>query len=221
MTRRRVATLALLGSAVLTATACATDATPDRLHVGRVSSQPCDRPTARSGWAVEISPGRYLTAAHVVDGPVRRASVDGRDVRVLVVDAAADLAVLTTASGAPAGDPITTAGAAPGDRVTVRAGGGRPIATVVERLVVLEVDDVSARTTSRRASLVLRGAVDEGTSGAPVLDAAGRLVGVVTLVDRDDDLTYATARPDLDDVIARAAPDASTTSLLDPALTCS
>jgi hypothetical protein len=159
-----------------------------------------------------------------VDGAVRRTTVDGEPAAVVHVDAEADLAVLAVApfaGGVDATGGVDVAGADAGDDVTIRTADG-PRAAVVERVVTLQVRDVSAGTTSRRSSLVLRGAVPSGTSGAPVLDGAGALVGIVTLVDRDDALTYATGT----DGIARALDDAASTwrttgTNLDPTVTCS
>ena len=215
MTVTRAGTLAHVALAVLVLTACGNDDGPARPLLARVSSQPCSRPTARTGLAVQVAPGVHLTAAHVVDGPVRRTTVGERPAGVIAVDAASDLALLAT-DDASGDAPLRTADADAGDRVTVLMVDGE-VVTSVERVVVLEVDDVTAGSTSTRRSIVLRGAVDEGTSGAPVLDRDGALVGVVTLVDRDDDLTYATARPHVDALIASAP----ATPVLDPTVTCS
>jgi hypothetical protein len=203
-------------------TACGADDSSSATAPVRVASQPCDRPTARTGWGVVVAPGQVLTVAHAVDGRVRRTTVDGAATVVVHVDAASDLAVLAGAPSrtAPTGT-VTTAEAAAGDDVTIRTGDG-DVRTVVERVVVLQVRDASAGTTSRRPALVLRGSVPSGTSGAPVLDTGGALVGVVTLVDRDDALTYATAAPAIDAAIDAAnATWRFTGPNLDPTVTCS
>jgi S1-C subfamily serine protease len=159
-------------------------------------------------------PGR-ATVAHV--GPT------GRPARLVARDDAADLAVLATPVGAPAARPrdaprprdrrdpgpasgsATTPGApdpadtsASGWRVLLRRDGRvvrRPVA--LRRRITARVDAPGSGTDGRRPALELAVRAAPGDSGAPVVDAAGRLIGVVFAISNGQTTTaYAvTARP--------------------------
>jgi S1-C subfamily serine protease len=214
---RRVTALVVAASVV--APACDVDDPGVRVDVVAVSSRPCDRPTSRSGWGTVVGRGHVLTAAHVVDGPVREVRAGDAPAVVLALDAPADLAIVAVAAAdGPAPHPPRIATSERGDHVTILVG-DREVPTVVERAVLLDVTDVTAGTTSRRASLVLRGALADGASGSPVVDASGALLGVVTLVDRDDAVTYATSAPHLVAAISLASAWVAAGSI-DPVRSC-
>jgi hypothetical protein len=125
-------------------------------------------PEVATGFARD---GRVITVAHVLSagGAIAvRGNATPRRASIVRVDAAADLAVL--AAPGLRGDPVPPVA---GVRVLVRRG-GRPVAVPV-RVVRRIRATIDGRT---RAALELRGDVEAGDSGAPVV-APGRLLGVV------------------------------------------
>jgi len=112
--------------------------------------------------------GRVVTVAHVL-APGRPVFVDGRRARVVRLDRRLDLAVLE--AGAPGEAPAPGTPRA-GQPVTVRVARGT-LHLTVRRTITAHLDG------SARPALELAGAVEPGDSGAPVLDAGGRLLGVV------------------------------------------
>jgi S1-C subfamily serine protease len=137
-----------------------------------------------------VADGMVLTAAHVVDDADRSIEVDGRTASIVGVDARTDLALLSVATGGWQRVPLARVDAGAGDEVTIATADG-DIATVVDRAVTLDVTDVTDDTRWRRETLVLATGVEGGTSGAPVLDGAGRMTGVVVLSSRSGGQAYA------------------------------
>jgi S1-C subfamily serine protease len=155
------------------------------IAVGRPAAEPqvvaIDAGPADVATGVALGGGRVLTVAHVLEGGRRPIVVRGRDGVpragfVLRADPRLDLAVLSV----------------PGlraDRLSL-ADGGRDVQVLLRRGagVTAEGATVRRRTTARlvdqpgaplRPTLELAADVERGDSGAPVVDAAGRLVGVV------------------------------------------
>lgn len=168
--------------------------------VAHVAAQPCDHPRPRLGVATYLSERVLVTAAHVVDGSLRRLEIDGRRAAVVALDPSRDLAIVRLdRSDASDGDrpaPVrfATTEPAPGRPVTIHTADG-PIDATVLRVVTLRVDDVSAGRQHERRSTVLDTLVRPGHSGAPVLDADGGLVGVVVLRDRAAGTSFASLAP--------------------------
>ena len=122
-------------------------------------------PAVATGFAV--GRGRVVTVAHVLQGggAVR---VAGRRARVLRTDAQLDLAVLAVPGLA------APRGSGRGARVEVlRSGRPRALPARVERRVTATLG------RAVRPALELAAAIQPGDSGAPVVDGAGRVVGVV------------------------------------------
>jgi S1-C subfamily serine protease len=179
----------LLATAVLTATlgACVDDGAgpAPEPRVVAVAALPCDRPLPSEGVGVVLGDGLVVTAAHVVEGPRRDVTADGVTAAVVAVDRRSDLALLradVAGRAVLADDPAgalrvaTPAGAA--DVTFVRHG-------------PLVVHDATDRATYRRDVHTVRPAVPAGDSGAPLVDVAGHVVGIVVLANRRDDTTYA------------------------------
>jgi S1-C subfamily serine protease len=187
---------------VVPLTTCADD-TPSLVTTVAIAATPCDRPTARLGVGTVVAPGLVLTAAHVVEDDLRDVEIDGRPARVEALDARVDAAVLAV-------DPPTDDGVAMRSDVDV-ADAVRIITptdvidTSITRVVTLSVDDATDGVIHRRRALVLDGAVPAGTSGAPVVDDDGRIVGMVTISHTGRDVTYATRTGELRPLIDAAS----------------
>lgn len=133
--------------------------------------RPSGTPERATGFVYE---GRVVTVAHVLGGGAVRA--DGRAARVARVDRDADLAVLT------AGIDGKRVGGS-GVRVLTTT---RPVAASVRRRITARIDGAV------RPALELRARIGAGSSGAPVVDGRGRLLGVVFARSRSRaDVAYA------------------------------
>lgn len=173
--RARRAAAAALGGACLVAAGCGGAASVEPLPVSvRAGGLADERATA-----VATGDGRALTVAHVLDG-ARWVRVGGRVARVVRVDARRDVAELAV-PGLVA-EPVRFARGA--GTVTVRRLRGAVSARVLRR-VTATLDG------ARRPALELDARVEPGDSGAPVVDADGRLVGLVFA--RGDDSAWAVA----------------------------
>lgn len=128
---------------------------------------------------------RFVTAAHLVGSPRGALSVvapEGRwPARVLRADAELDLAVLEGSGDLPMPGLALRADALPaaGDWVVVL---GRPFGAKVTATVGIVSAEPGAvvEPAALRSRLQLNAAVNPGNSGGPVVDLAGRVVGVVS-----------------------------------------
>jgi S1-C subfamily serine protease len=184
--------------------------------VVEVTSQRCERPTLNRGVGTELGRGRFLTAAHVVDGHLRMLEVDGRAVEVVGLDPRLDLAVLAEIHATDT-DPADT-GALDTGPVFGEAARPGPVSvmttedtvdTRIDRVITLRVDDLTDGVVHERPAVVLDVGAEPGMSGSPVLDASGAIVAVVVLSDRRADRSYAVAvgadTPDLLAALPRSA----------------
>ena len=179
------------------------------VHV-RAESDSCNRAQVGSGWVV--SSGRVVTNAHVVAGAdTVRVSVRGtgreRDARVVAFDPQRDVAVLAvSALGAPGlhrgaelgtGDVAALAGF-PGDN-GLWVGGAR-----VRGVLRAQGADIYGQSGVVREVYSLRAQVRRGASGGPVIDPAGRVVGMVFATSLDDpDTGYALTLDEIAPVLRR------------------
>ena len=135
-----------------------------------------------SGFVLDDA-GRVLTNAHVVEGArsvtVRTADDRTLDATVLGADADADVAVLQVAGGA-ALQPLALGSSAAlqvGEEV-VAFGSPLGLTGTVTSGIVSALD----RRTRAGAAIQTDAAINPGNSGGPLVDAAGRVVGVNTMI---------------------------------------
>lgn len=169
----------------MAAPACA-DTDDDAVAIVAVAARACDRPNRDIGVGVVIAPDIVATAAHTVDGSLRELTVDGIPAQVVAIDARTDLALLTAdLAGVPAATTFDDI-----DRGTVLTPDGDHDVDVLQtgRLVV---DDTTDGTRHERSVHTFTPGVDAGTSGAPLVDEAGRVAGIVVLTNRTDGTAYA------------------------------
>jgi len=170
--------------------------------VVRVEARGCGRVQNGSGFAAQaVGSGRtVVTNAHVVAGTGDIDVVDAagryRAATVIAFDPVTDLAVLSVPSlEAPVLGFAEPAVAAPGGVYGHPGGGELRIAPVrVTSLVDAVGRDIYGRPGARREVVELAAALAPGDSGSPVVDTAGRVVGVVFAVASDrSDVGYALA----------------------------
>ena len=177
-------------------------------------SQSCQRGQEGTGWV--LSPGQIVTNAHVVAG-ADEVQVEGGDetlrARVVVFDPQRDLAVLSVPGlSLP---PLQLGGElGRGDSAAVP---GYPLDgpyRVVSARVRAQLDarglDIYGRDRVVRQIYSLAATVQPGNSGGPLLDPAGRVVGVVFAKSLEDAatgyaLTLAEAKPVLDEAASAGA----------------
>lgn len=139
------------------------------------------------GTGFVLRPGRVLTVAHVlgangVRARVRLRSPSGEGVavaaRVLSIDQRNDLAVLATSGlRAPAASAATTRG---GPVVLViRDGAVRALPARLRRSILATIRTPDGRRIVQRPALELGADIRPGDSGAPVVGADGRVLGLV------------------------------------------
>lgn len=163
-----------------------------------VASRRCQRPTVHRGSGLRLADGDVLTAAHVVDGELRDLWIDDEPAAVVALDARLDLALVRplvrTAERTSDGRPSWGYGAEVGAATIVTA--ESRLETEILREITLRVDHLSQRAVHERPALELRGAVERGVSGAPVLDGTDRVVAVVVLSDPSGGISYAVTLDD-------------------------
>jgi len=177
--------------------------------VVRVEGQACGLVVDGSGFAA--APGLVVTNAHVVAGE-RETDVYSEDGRrrsatVVAFDPKRDLAVLRVDG---AGLPTLELGDAALDSAGAVFGhpGGGPLRAAparIERVIDARGSDIYRTAPTRRDVLVLATDLEPGDSGAPLVDAAGRVVGVAFAIDPGTASTaYALDRPEIDAVLGPA-----------------
>jgi S1-C subfamily serine protease len=176
----------------------------------RVEGEACGLVVDGSGFAA--APSLVVTNAHVVAGE-RATSVfteDGRrrSASVVAFDPARDLALLRVAGGGLTPLELGDADAGTTGAVVGHPGGGplRAAPARVERVVVARGTDIYRTSPTTREVLVLASRLEPGDSGAPFVDADGRVVGVAFAVDPGNSTTaYALTRRELDSILRGSA----------------
>ena len=132
---------------------------------------------------VVVGDGRVLTAAHAVHagGRVRVAVPGARDRRARVVARSARLDVAVLAVDGVRGPPPATAAGRAGERASLwvlRDGVATALAATVRRPITAHVRAQPGDAPQIRPGLELAAAIEPGDSGAPLVDADGRVLGL-------------------------------------------
>jgi S1-C subfamily serine protease len=178
-------------------------------------SASCQRGQEGTGWV--LSPGRVVTNAHVVAGADELRIEGGEQsfrAKVVVFDARRDLAVLSVPDLQLAPLPLG-AELRRGDSAAVPGypldGPFRVVSARVRAQLEARGLDIYGGERVVREIYSLAATVQPGNSGGPLLDAQGRVVGVIFAKSLEDDstgyaLTLAEAKPVLDEAAGAGAP---------------
>ncbi len=150
------------------------------------------RRTDPSGFGVVVADGVVATAAHTVDESQRDLSVDGQPARIAVLDPRTDLALLTVDLDA---EPARIAGDSPPDATVVLP--ARRVEVEIVKTGPLVVRDTTDRARYRREVHTFTPGVEDGTSGAPLVDRDGRVLGIVVLDNPTRGVAYAVTGKEL------------------------
>jgi S1-C subfamily serine protease len=145
----------------------------------RIRNVGCNSLSTGSGFAIDET--TLITNRHVVadSADLQLSTYDGRDVAVTASSTAAlaDLAVVRTADPLPSAPGLADADPNPGDQVTVVGYPQGGQLTVTSGQVIGATTDPLNENLGQ--VLVTNAEVEPGSSGSAVLDAEGRVVGVV------------------------------------------
>jgi S1-C subfamily serine protease len=180
---------------------------PERAAVD-VETSGCHAVTDRAtGW---VGPGGLVvTVAHAVRGSTA-VTADGVAARVIGLDLRSDVAVLATSHGDHAGGLAlkpdeTRSGAA--WVAHLQDGRPRTSSTSASHSLVISIDEPADSTTYMRRGLALTFGAARGDSGAPVVDRAGAVVGMVFATARADaHLSYAVSAAEIAGVLSGLTP---------------
>ena len=149
----------------------------------KVSAVGCGLRLQGSGFSP--APDTIVTNAHVVAGTSTTTVLrpDGRTLpaQVQIFDPSRDLAVLAVPGLGQPALPLGTAVLGETDAVFGHPRGQVPIEVSparVIRKVTIDIGDIYGRPTTPRQILVMNADIEPGDSGAPVVNAAGQVVGV-------------------------------------------
>ncbi len=171
----------------------------------RIRNVGCGNVSTGSGFAIDSR--TLITNRHVVaeSAELQLSTYDGQDIAATTASTAelADLAIVRTTDELPAVPELAEADPAPGQEVTVVGypEGGRLTATS-GRVIGGTTDPLNENLGE---VLVTDAAVEPGSSGSAVLDAEGRVVGVVyakNTLDQSFIVPVSTLRTMLDDSAA-------------------
>ena len=182
---------------------------------------------ASLGTGFAVGGGLVVTVAHLIRGSTH-VTVDGHPAEPLVVDLRSDVAVLRPSTDAsvsavsavagvlgisgvsPGAD---TADATSGDPITVqvlRDGSPSALRATVVRTPMIHFEEPMDHTYYDRQGLFLDGLVIiKGDSGSPVVDSAGKVVGMVFATGQTRDRAYAVSAAEIRALLPH--PDANPT----------
>jgi S1-C subfamily serine protease len=180
--------------------------TTERVAV-RVRNVGCGGVGTGSGFAV--SEDTLVTNRHVVTGAdiLQVSTYDGQDLLVETAGAAvvADLAIVRTRSALPAAVTLAHADPEVGDRVEVVGyPGGRRLTSSTGTVIGFDEDPLNATAGQ---IIVTDAAVEPGSSGSPMYDESGHVVGVVYAATEDGTRSLAIPVSTLHDLLDQASFD--------------
>lgn len=177
----------------------------------RGTAESCQKALEGSGFV--IAPQRVLTNAHVVAG-TSSVLVDSGDTSlaatVVLYDPSVDIAILDVPGLAAPALSFTDESVDPGTNAMVVGypGGGEYTASAarVREELMLRGPDIYQSAEVERQVYTVRGAIRQGNSGGPLVDAQGRVIGVVfgAAVDNDD-TGFALTGTEVADQLARGS----------------
>jgi S1-C subfamily serine protease len=179
-----------------------------RPSVVRVRGYACGIGVEGSGWMVR--PGLVATNAHVVAG-IDRPVIDqgGKKsyrARVVSFDARNDVAILRV-PGLP-GKPLAQASPQPSEPAALLGfpenGPYRVTAVRMGRAAKVGTRDAYGRIQLGRTIVALRGDVESGNSGGPIVNRQGRVVAMVFAQRRGSDDGYAVRNEEVENALANA-----------------
>lgn len=179
-------------------TACAAEGRAEPVALD-VTVQTCDMPTQSHGFGALIAQDVVVTAGHTVEGDLRSLTVDGEAAEVIALDRRLDLALLRVDVDADVLDLSTE----PAETARL-LGAGRGSAIDIVKTATLIVHDATDEQRYERIVHTIAPGVAGGTSGAPVVDDEGRVLGIVVLDDRGRDVAYAVAAAEITALLDRA-----------------
>lgn len=185
----------------------AADVSPDGFDTAhrsalRLRAVDCDGLATGSGFAIDAH--TLVTARHVVDesSSVQVSTYDGHEIVTTATEIArdADVAIVRTSDALPAAPELAVADPAVGDRVTVVGYPlGKALSTTTGHVTRGRDDPLHENAAP---VLVTDAPVEPGSSGSPVLDDDGHVVGIVYAKGQDDTTYFvpvSTLRAMLDD----------------------
>ncbi len=185
-----------------------------RPSVVRITGYACGLGIEGSGWIV--GPGLVVTNAHVVAG-IDRPTVDRRgrrsyEGRVVSFDAHNDVAILRVPG--LAGAPLPLADPERGEPAALLGfpdnGPYRATAVRMGRAATVGSRDAYGRFELGRTVVALRGAIEAGNSGGPVVDRAGRVIATIFGAREGSDDGYAVPNQRVESAVANIGPPLET-----------
>lgn len=197
-------------SMVSIAVGCGGGDEPPAIAVSRVTIDGCGlADEIATGVATIEQPDLVLTVAHALSG-VGAVTVDGNQAVVLAIDTRSDLALLRitdeTDMAGPSVESLRNSlrSADSGDDVEVLLIKDDLVTatdSVIERVAVIRHTNKIDDTVTERSGLVLDVELVGGDSGAPVIGADGRLLGIMYADAKDSPTSYAISAEEIQSLL--------------------
>lgn len=197
-------------SMVSIAVGCGGGDEPPAIAVSRVTIDGCGlADEIATGVATIEQPDLVLTVAHALSG-VGPVTVDGNQAVVLAIDTRSDLALLRitdeTDMAGPSVESLRNSlrSADSGDDVEVLLIKDDLVTatdSVIERVAVIRHTNKVDGTVTERSGLVLDVELVGGDSGAPVIGADGRLLGIMYADAKDSPTSYAISAEEIQSLL--------------------